>query len=192
MANTVWIGVPLFAGLGLSMYEGKWEDNQKRNSWAFDFYIDTGNYLLQSEIDISVEDSGNASGYVTIQGSPGGTIIDRQGFGDALSIIANDLRIEGLTIMGARNGIYAKHANADSSIIIANNVFVNCTVGIELSTRGAPGGRIEVINNLFVDNDKGLDFDTPIFGEYVMIRNNTISNTMSTRATGIHFWSNPE
>jgi len=47
----IWIGIPLFAGLGLSMYEGKWEDDQKRNSWAFDLYIDTGKVIFQTEYE---------------------------------------------------------------------------------------------------------------------------------------------
>lgn len=45
----VWIGVPLLAGLGFSMYEGKWEYGEKRNSWAFDIYLDTGKVIFQTE-----------------------------------------------------------------------------------------------------------------------------------------------
>jgi hypothetical protein len=45
----VWMGIPLFAGLGFSMYEGKWEGDQKRNSWAFDLYLDTGKVIFQTE-----------------------------------------------------------------------------------------------------------------------------------------------
>jgi hypothetical protein len=45
----VWIGVPLFAGLGLSMYRGEWENGEERNSWAFDLYLDTGKVIFQTE-----------------------------------------------------------------------------------------------------------------------------------------------
>ncbi len=47
----VWIGVPLFAGLGFSMYEGKWENDQRRDSWAFDLYLDTGKLIFQTEYE---------------------------------------------------------------------------------------------------------------------------------------------
>jgi hypothetical protein len=45
----VWIGVPLLAGLGFSVYEGKWECGEKRDSWAFDLYLDTGKLIFQTE-----------------------------------------------------------------------------------------------------------------------------------------------
>jgi hypothetical protein len=45
----VWIGVPLFAGLGFSMYEGKWECGERRDSWCFDLYLDTGKLIFQTE-----------------------------------------------------------------------------------------------------------------------------------------------
>jgi|GEM_PF-2388282 len=47
----VWMGVPLFAGLGFSMYRGKWVDDQKRDSWALDLYLDTGKLIFQTEYE---------------------------------------------------------------------------------------------------------------------------------------------
>ncbi len=47
----VWVGVPLFAGFGFSMYEGKWERGERRDSWAFDLYLDTGKVIFQTEYE---------------------------------------------------------------------------------------------------------------------------------------------
>ena len=47
----IWMGVPLFAGLGFSMYRGKWEGDERRNSWAFDLYLDTGKLIFQTEYE---------------------------------------------------------------------------------------------------------------------------------------------
>jgi hypothetical protein len=45
------IGVPLFAGLGFSVYRGKWVEDASRNSWAFDLYLDTGKVIFQTEYE---------------------------------------------------------------------------------------------------------------------------------------------
>jgi len=45
----VGVGVPMFAGLGFSVYQGKWADNQDRDAWGFYFQIDTGKVVLQYE-----------------------------------------------------------------------------------------------------------------------------------------------
>jgi hypothetical protein len=43
------IGIPMFAGLGFSFYEGKWVCDQDRSAMGFYFHIDTGRVLFQYE-----------------------------------------------------------------------------------------------------------------------------------------------
>ena len=45
----VGVGVPMFAGLGFSVYQGEWADNPDRDAWGFYFQIDTGKVVLQYE-----------------------------------------------------------------------------------------------------------------------------------------------
>jgi hypothetical protein len=45
----VGVGVPMFAGLGFSLYQGKWADNPDRDAWGFYFQVDTGKVVLQYE-----------------------------------------------------------------------------------------------------------------------------------------------
>ncbi len=45
----VGVGVPMFAGLGFSVYQGKWADNPDRDAWGFYFQVDTGKVVLQYE-----------------------------------------------------------------------------------------------------------------------------------------------
>jgi len=45
----VGVGVPMFAGLGFSVYQGKWADNPNRDAWGLYFQVDTGKVILQYE-----------------------------------------------------------------------------------------------------------------------------------------------
>jgi hypothetical protein len=45
----VGVGVPMFAGLGFSVYQGEWADNPDRDAWGFYFQVDTGKVVLQYE-----------------------------------------------------------------------------------------------------------------------------------------------
>jgi hypothetical protein len=55
IVGRVGVGVPMFAGLGFSFYDGRWPtyegspDNCDRTAKAFDLYLDTGKVLLQYE-----------------------------------------------------------------------------------------------------------------------------------------------
>ena len=48
IVGRIGMGVPMFAGLGFSFYEGKWEDAQDRSAMAFDLYLDA-KVVLQYE-----------------------------------------------------------------------------------------------------------------------------------------------
>ncbi len=45
----VGVGVPMFAGLGFSIYEGKWAESTDRDAWGFYIQFDTGKVILQYE-----------------------------------------------------------------------------------------------------------------------------------------------
>jgi len=45
----VGVGVPMFAGLGFSVYQGRWADNPDRDAWGLYFQVDTGKVVLQYE-----------------------------------------------------------------------------------------------------------------------------------------------
>ena len=52
IVGRVGIGIPMFAGLGASVYQGKWgpqEDLTDRNAYGFDLFLDTGKVLLEAE-----------------------------------------------------------------------------------------------------------------------------------------------
>jgi hypothetical protein len=49
VVGRIGIGIPMFAGLGFSLYEGKWECDQDRSAWDAYFHIDTGKVLFQYE-----------------------------------------------------------------------------------------------------------------------------------------------
>jgi hypothetical protein len=49
VVGRIGIGVPMFAGLGFSMYEGTWACDQDRSAWGFYFHVDTGKVLFQYE-----------------------------------------------------------------------------------------------------------------------------------------------
>ncbi|HYF36616.1 MAG TPA: NosD domain-containing protein, partial [Prosthecobacter sp.] len=71
-------------------------------------YIDSGTYLLTSNIEVSATDGGGAAGYMSFKGVPGSTVIDRQSTAtDAigLRIAGNYVNVEGLTLRNGRDGI---------------------------------------------------------------------------------------
>jgi hypothetical protein len=43
------VGVPMFAGVGFSVYQGEWADIPNRDAWGFYFQVDTGKVILQYE-----------------------------------------------------------------------------------------------------------------------------------------------
>ena len=45
----VGMGIPMFAGLGFSFYEGEWPDGGDRNARGFDLHFDTGKIIFQYE-----------------------------------------------------------------------------------------------------------------------------------------------
>jgi hypothetical protein len=52
IAGRIGVGIPMFVGLGASVYHGKWglQDSLKtRNAYGFDLYLDTGKVLLETE-----------------------------------------------------------------------------------------------------------------------------------------------
>ena len=49
IVGRVGIGVPMFAGLGFSMYEGSWACDEEKSAMGFYFHIDTGKVLFQYE-----------------------------------------------------------------------------------------------------------------------------------------------
>jgi hypothetical protein len=49
LVGRVGIGVPLFAGLGFSIYEGEWASDKDRSAWDFYFHVDTGKVIFQYE-----------------------------------------------------------------------------------------------------------------------------------------------
>jgi hypothetical protein len=49
IVGQVGIGVPMFAGLGFSFYEGSWECDEDRSAMGFYFHIDTGKVIFRYE-----------------------------------------------------------------------------------------------------------------------------------------------
>jgi hypothetical protein len=49
IVGRVGMGIPMFAGLGFSMYEGKWVCDQEKSAMGFYFHIDTGKVLFRYE-----------------------------------------------------------------------------------------------------------------------------------------------
>ncbi|MFC1800400.1 porin, partial [Candidatus Eisenbacteria bacterium] len=45
----VGVGVPMLAGLGFSVYQGKWADHPNRDAWGLYFQVDTGRVIFQYE-----------------------------------------------------------------------------------------------------------------------------------------------
>ena len=43
------LGVPMLAGLGFSVYQGKWADSPNRDAWGLYFQLDTGKVVFQYE-----------------------------------------------------------------------------------------------------------------------------------------------
>jgi len=65
IVGRVGIGIPMFAGLGFSMYEGSWVSEGERSAMGLYFHIDTGKVLFQYEwlrgegyLDEAEEESG--------------------------------------------------------------------------------------------------------------------------------------
>jgi hypothetical protein len=49
IVGRIGIGVPMFAGLGFSMYEGSWVCDREKSAMGFYFHIDTGKVVFQYE-----------------------------------------------------------------------------------------------------------------------------------------------
>ncbi len=49
IVGRIGIGIPMFAGLGFSMYEGSWVCDREKSAMGFYFHIDTGKVLFQYE-----------------------------------------------------------------------------------------------------------------------------------------------
>jgi hypothetical protein len=49
LVGRIGVGIPMFAGLGFSMYEGSWTHDREKSSMGFYFHIDTGKVLFQYE-----------------------------------------------------------------------------------------------------------------------------------------------
>jgi len=49
IVGRVGVGVPMLAGLGFSVYQGKWADNPDRDAWGLYFQVDTGRVVFQYE-----------------------------------------------------------------------------------------------------------------------------------------------
>ena len=52
IVGRIGVGIPMFVGLGASVYQGKWgpqEDLMKRTAYGFDLFLDTGKVLVETE-----------------------------------------------------------------------------------------------------------------------------------------------
>jgi len=134
-------------------------------------YVDTGHYQHPNTVSITASDSGNASGYVTLQGSPHGATLEGQR-SYVLDINADYVHIEGLRFTGI-GGIRTEHASANSNIMITNNEFLGRNYALDLDSSHSKTA-YEISNNLFVNNSRGIDVS--FFGSncQTVIRNNTI------------------
>ena len=78
IVGRVGIGIPMFAGLGFSMYEGTWVCEREKSAMGFYFHIDTGKVLFQYEWLTGTGYLGEAPPvYTLVQVPPGFSWLDR-------------------------------------------------------------------------------------------------------------------
>jgi len=112
-------------------------------------YIDTGNYVLNDNVDIVAEDEGSSEGWVTLRGSGTGTVIDRNSasstaYGFYL-FAADYVRLLDMAVTNGYYGVYVRSSD--------HSVLSNLTV-CGAAARGA---------NLYYA-DYGVLSDLDIFG----------------------------
>jgi len=140
-------------------------------------YVDTGTYLLSSNIIVSASDAGSSTGYVYFKGSPRGTVIDRQSTESGAccwDVQGGYVWIEGFTCMGADTGISVTPGATANAVIAGNVIRGNRSFGIVV--RGPNYGDERpccIRNNVLYDNGGGVWLGGYDFFE---VANNTIAS----------------
>jgi len=141
-------------------------------------HVDTGEYLLASNIVISAVDSGSADGLVTVIGSTHsrGSVIDRGSTNAGCYAVHLDgcsyVALERLRIRGADRGVhgdaasscairhcrvsscsYGIHANGGPDYLVENNVVFSNSVGVEADWAYPVNVSLSLLNNTFEAND---------------------------------------
>ena len=91
--------------------------------------VDTGTYNLTSDVLLGSDDSGSATGYVTILGSVQGAVLNRQSTASGANAIQLDgqdyIRLQNLHLTGGQDGLYisshTKHYEIRDCAIYGNN-----------------------------------------------------------------------
>jgi len=100
--------------------------------------------------------------HLTLLGeNPSSTIIDGNGIGPIIYLPANDTTIMGFTIRNSgeeedtgKPGLYIKFACCNT---LANNIFYNCWIGIEVEGNMSYNSwSNKIIGNTLIDNEKGI------------------------------------
>ena len=95
-------------------------------------YVDTGNYSLTNNVEITSDDVGSSAGNVRLVGSPGGTVLDRGSTTVNAACLylnaAQHVWVENLTCTGGYYGI--RIYNANNCVLKGNLLLNNSEAGI--------------------------------------------------------------
>ncbi|MBI9018525.1 MAG: right-handed parallel beta-helix repeat-containing protein [Phycisphaerae bacterium] len=144
--------------------------------------VDAGNYDVIRTIVFDLEDSG-----VTINGADDSvTIFDRGNVNETvIDLYANNVTIEGLTITGGYDGIYAN--NADGLTMLNSTITNNARYGVYLST-GSDNASFS--SNNFDGSSQTQDYGIYTEGAYTTIEKG--NNFFDHYYTGIYLGGNAD
>jgi nitrous oxidase accessory protein NosD len=121
----------------------------------------------------------SATKSLTFLGEGRNSIIDGNGTGIIIEIIADNVSINGFTLRNAGYGIYPGRGSEEepgpTNITIADNTIEFCGTGIFSGAYHEPGlGYVEVLNNTFRTNSRSIDWNS---GTAIVIGNTFAYNT---------------
>ena len=151
-------------------------------------YVDTGTYMLLSNIVISSNHKGTQDVPIRIIGTGTGTLFIREPDGTdrrCVEVHADYVRIEGLTCEGADVGIAVNASTARHVQLVGNTCRSNTGYGIEVKpyyTTYSTGEEYQILQNVVVDNGAGIylksayDAFTSEGRATFVVENNTVYN----------------
>jgi len=150
-------------------------------------YVDAGLYHLGANVILGAAASGDATGYVRLQGVAGRTVLDRgssAGGACCLEIHGNYLWIDGFVCQGANTGLSVNLDTCKRATITDNIIRDNSGPGLEIKSYNSGDGEQYLIrNNLLYNNASGMSLSNGDF-EY-RASFDVISNTVLNLGNGI-------
>jgi hypothetical protein len=123
-------------------------------------YVDTGTYLLTSNLVVDATHKGSPDAPVRVVGTYGGSVFSRSAGGAnraCLELRADFIRIEGLTCRSADTGISVDASSARHVYLVGNTCQSNSAFGIEVKPSGTlPGEEYQILQNVILNNGAGL------------------------------------